>query len=44
MYWVVVAIGLLAGIALVTWLPRTHDLHGGSITASCRPYAGSTSG
>ncbi|MFB9204996.1 MFS transporter [Nonomuraea spiralis] len=31
-YWVVVAIGLLAGIALVTWLPRTHDLHGGSIT------------
>ncbi|WP_433509309.1 MFS transporter [Nonomuraea sp. CA-143628] len=32
MYWVVVAIGLLAGTALVTWLPRTDDLHGGSIT------------
>ncbi|MEW1838305.1 MFS transporter [Nonomuraea angiospora] len=31
MYWVVVAIGLLAGTALVAWLPRTHDLHGGSI-------------
>ncbi|WP_431919631.1 MFS transporter [Nonomuraea jabiensis] len=32
MYWVVVAVGLLAGTALVTWLPRTHDLRGGSIT------------
>jgi predicted MFS family arabinose efflux permease len=33
MYWAVVAVGLLAGAALVTWLPRTADLHGGSITA-----------
>ncbi|MFI7134803.1 MFS transporter [Nonomuraea sp. NPDC050153] len=33
MYWVVVAIGLLAGTALVTWLPRTDDLRGGSITS-----------
>lgn len=32
MYWVVVAVGLLAGAALVTWLPRTDDLRGGSIT------------
>lgn len=33
MYWVVVAIGLLAGTALVIWLPRTDDLRGGSITS-----------
>jgi predicted MFS family arabinose efflux permease len=32
MYWVVVAVGLLAGAALVSWLPRTDDLRGGSIT------------
>jgi MFS transporter, DHA1 family, inner membrane transport protein len=31
MYWAVVAVGLLAGAALVIWLPRTDDLHGGSI-------------
>ncbi|MEV4629879.1 MFS transporter [Micromonospora sp. NPDC049523] len=31
MYWAVVAIGLLAGAALVAWLPRTDDLRGGSI-------------
>lgn len=31
MYWAVVVIGLLAGAALVAWLPRTSDLHGGSI-------------
>ncbi|GIE28399.1 MFS transporter [Actinoplanes italicus] len=32
MYWAVVVIGLLAGAALIAWLPRTADLHGGSIT------------
>ncbi|MEO3814972.1 MFS transporter [Sphaerisporangium sp. B11E5] len=32
MYWTVVAIGLLAAAALVTWLPRTDDLRGGSVT------------
>jgi predicted MFS family arabinose efflux permease len=32
MYWVVVAVGLLAGAGLVSWLPRTDDLRGGSIT------------
>jgi DHA1 family inner membrane transport protein len=31
MYWTVVAAGLLAGAALVAWLPRTDDLRGGSI-------------
>ncbi|SDM01259.1 MFS transporter, DHA1 family, inner membrane transport protein [Nonomuraea jiangxiensis] len=31
MYWAVVALGLLAGAALVAWLPRTDDLHGGSV-------------
>ncbi|GLH99241.1 MFS transporter [Phytohabitans aurantiacus] len=40
MYWTVVAVGLLAGAALVAWLPRTDDLRGGSITnelgALCR--------
>jgi predicted MFS family arabinose efflux permease len=33
MYWTVVAVGLLAGAALVAWLPRTDDLRGGSITS-----------
>ena len=32
MYWAVAAVGLLAGTALVAWLPRTEDLRGGSIT------------
>lgn len=32
MYWTVVAIGLLAGAALVAWLPRTDDLRGSSVT------------
>ncbi|MFJ4988854.1 MFS transporter [Streptomyces sp. NPDC088732] len=32
MYWTVVAIGLVAGAALVAWLPRTSDLRGNSIT------------
>ncbi|MEX5635292.1 MFS transporter [Parafrankia sp. FMc2] len=32
MYWTVVALGLIAGAALVTWLPRTDDLRGGSVT------------
>lgn len=31
MYWAVVVIGLLAGAALVAWLPRTSDLRGGSV-------------
>ncbi|MEU8275737.1 MFS transporter [Microbispora bryophytorum] len=31
MYWTVVAVGLLAGIALVAWLPRTGDLHGSPV-------------
>ncbi|MFI6317654.1 MFS transporter [Nonomuraea sp. NPDC050556] len=31
MYLAVVGIGLLAGAALVAWLPRTDALHGGSI-------------
>ncbi|MFD7307233.1 MFS transporter [Promicromonospora sp. NPDC059942] len=31
MYWAVVVLGLLAGAALVSWLPRTSDLHGGSV-------------
>ena len=31
MYWVVVAIGLLAGAALMAWLPRTDALRGSSI-------------
>ncbi|GAA0984642.1 MFS transporter [Acrocarpospora macrocephala] len=31
MYWTVVAIGLLAGAALVAWLPRTDDLHGSPV-------------
>lgn len=31
MYWTVVGIGLLAGAALVAWLPRTGDLRGGSL-------------
>jgi DHA1 family inner membrane transport protein len=32
MYWAVVAVGLLAGAALVAWLPRTGDLRGGSVS------------
>jgi predicted MFS family arabinose efflux permease len=32
LYWAVVVVGLLAGAALVAWLPRTEDLHGGAIT------------
>ncbi|SNQ47654.1 Permease [Frankia canadensis] len=32
MYWTVVGVGLLAGAALVAWLPHTADLSGGSIT------------
>ncbi|MFC6083532.1 MFS transporter [Sphaerisporangium aureirubrum] len=32
MYWAVVALGLLAGAALVAWLPRTDDLHGTPIS------------
>jgi predicted MFS family arabinose efflux permease len=32
MYWTVVAIGLLAGLAMVAWLPRTAELRGSSIT------------
>ncbi|MEJ3746389.1 MFS transporter [Actinomycetes bacterium KLBMP 9797] len=31
-YWAVVAVGLLAGAALIAWLPRTDHLRGGSIT------------
>ncbi|ONH59849.1 MFS transporter [Frankia sp. CcI49] len=31
LYWAVVAVGLLAGTALVAWLPRTDDLRGGSV-------------
>ncbi|CUU58150.1 MFS transporter, DHA1 family, arabinose polymer transporter [Parafrankia irregularis] len=31
LYWTVVAVGLLAGTALVAWLPRTDDLRGGSV-------------
>jgi DHA1 family inner membrane transport protein len=31
MYWAVVAIGALAGLTLVAWLPRTGDLRGSSI-------------
>ncbi|GIE78454.1 MFS transporter [Actinoplanes philippinensis] len=36
MYWTVVALGVLAGFALITWLPRTGDLHGGSIVGELR--------
>ncbi|MCK9929040.1 MFS transporter [Frankia sp. Mgl5] len=32
MYWSVVAVGLLAGAALVTWLPHTDELGGTSVT------------
>jgi predicted MFS family arabinose efflux permease len=31
MYWTVVGIGLLAGTALIVWLPRTPELHGTSV-------------
>ncbi|GIF51336.1 DHA1 family inner membrane transport protein [Asanoa ferruginea] len=30
-YWAVVGLGLVAGVALVAWLPRTGDLHGSSV-------------
>ncbi|MFI7592098.1 MFS transporter [Micromonospora sp. NPDC049359] len=30
-YWTVVGLGLLAGAALLGWLPRTDDLHGGAV-------------
>ncbi|MEU0546446.1 MFS transporter [Micromonospora sp. NPDC005979] len=30
-YWSVVGLGLLAGAALLVWLPRTDDLHGSSV-------------
>ncbi|MGV9214156.1 MFS transporter [Micromonospora sp. RB23] len=30
-YWTVVGLGLLAGAALLAWLPRTDDLHGSSV-------------
>ncbi|MGW2625721.1 MFS transporter [Micromonospora taraxaci] len=36
MYWTVVAIGLLAGVALVGWLPRTGDLRGSSVVDELR--------
>ncbi|MGW4680900.1 MFS transporter [Micromonospora taraxaci] len=36
MYWTVVAIGLLAGVALVAWLPRTGDLRGSSVADELR--------
>src|SRR4029078_12261558 len=32
MYGAVVAVGLLAGAALLAWLPRTDDLRGSSLT------------
>ncbi|MEV4619553.1 MFS transporter [Asanoa sp. NPDC049573] len=32
MYWTVVGIGVLAGLALVAWLPQTGDLRGSSVT------------
>ncbi|MEO3929082.1 MFS transporter [Micromonosporaceae bacterium B7E4] len=31
MYWTVTALGLLAGAALLAWLPRTDDLRGGPV-------------
>jgi predicted MFS family arabinose efflux permease len=36
MYWTVVAVGLVAGAALVAWLPRTDDLHGTSVARELR--------
>ncbi|MFG2051487.1 MFS transporter [Micromonospora sp. NPDC048935] len=36
MYWTVVAVGLLAGAALVAWLPRTDELRGTSIANELR--------
>ncbi|MFG1918837.1 MFS transporter [Micromonospora sp. NPDC048898] len=30
-YWTVIGVGLLAGAALLAWLPRTDDLHGNSV-------------
>ncbi|MFG1917506.1 MFS transporter [Micromonospora sp. NPDC048898] len=35
-YWTVVAVGLLAGAALVAWLPRTDDLRGSSVANELR--------
>ena len=32
-YWTVVGVGLLAGAALLAWLPRTDDLRGGSVAS-----------
>ncbi|MEU8086535.1 MFS transporter [Micromonospora sp. NPDC049101] len=36
MYWTVVAVGALAGVALVAWLPRTDDLRGSSVANELR--------
>ncbi|MEU7928235.1 MFS transporter [Micromonospora sp. NPDC049801] len=36
MYWTVVAVGLLAGAALVAWLPRTDELRGSSVASELR--------
>ncbi|MGA4732197.1 MFS transporter [Micromonospora taraxaci] len=36
MYWTVVVVGLLAGVALVAWLPRTGDLRGSSVVDELR--------
>lgn len=36
MYWTVVAVGLLAGLALVAWLPRTDELRGSSVANELR--------
>ncbi|GAA1265493.1 MFS transporter [Sphaerisporangium rubeum] len=36
MYWSVVGIGLLAGVALLVWLPRTGDLRGGPVMSELR--------
>ncbi|MGC4772155.1 MFS transporter [Micromonospora sp. DT44] len=36
MYWTVVAVGLLAGAALVAWLPRTDELRGNSVANELR--------
>ena len=44
LYWTVVVIGLLAGAALLAWLPRTEDLRGGSIANELDALRRSTSG
>ncbi|MEK8104013.1 MFS transporter [Micromonospora sp. M12] len=36
MYWAVVGVGLLAGAALVAWLPRTEELHGNPVANELR--------